>query len=67
MRFWWYVIRASWRVGMGRWYVWRDAPTDVVRQVAAMWYLNRRMKDEKSELIYEAYKEYQLRKQKEKA
>ena len=67
MRFWWYVIRASWRNAMGRWYVWRDAPTDVVRQVAAMWYLNRRKKDEKSELIYEAYKEYQLRKQKEKA
>lgn len=51
---------------MGRWYVWRDVPTDIVRQVAALWFLNRKSKEEKSDLIYEAHKEYQLRKRKEK-
>lgn len=48
---------------MGRWYVWRDAPTDVVRQVAVLWYLNRKQGEDRSELIHEAYKEYKLRKQ----
>jgi hypothetical protein len=37
-----------------------------VRQVAALWFLNRKSKEEKSDLIYEAHKEYQLRKRKEK-
>jgi hypothetical protein len=64
MRFWLYVIKASWRSARGRWYVWRDVPTDVVRKIAALWYLER--KDEKRELVYEAYKEYQLRKLKGK-
>ena len=66
MMFWFYVIKASWRLSIGRWYVWRDVPTDIVRQVAALWFLNRKSKEEKSDLIYEAYKEYQLRKRKEK-
>jgi len=60
MKFWLYVIKAVWRFQMGRWYVWRDVPTDVVRKVAVLWYLER--KEEKNELVYEAYKEYQLRK-----
>ena len=60
MRFWLYVIRASWIFARGRWYVWRDVPTDVVRKVASLWYLER--KEEKNKLVYEAYKEYQLRK-----
>jgi len=60
MRFWLYVIKAVWRSVRGRWYVWRDVPTDVVRRVAVLWYLER--KEEKNELVYEAYKEYQLRK-----
>jgi len=64
MRFWLYVIKAVWRFQKRRWYVWRDVPTDVVRKVAVLWYLER--KDEKNELVYEAYKEYQLRKLKEK-
>lgn len=62
MRFCFYIIRASWRIGRGRWYVWRDTPTDIVRQVAVLWYLNRKRGEEKSELIYEAYKEYKMRK-----
>ena len=64
MRFWLYVIKAVWRFQMGRWYVWRDVPTDVVRRVAVLWYFDR--KEEKNKLVYEAYKEYQLRKLKEK-
>lgn len=68
MRFWFYVMRASWRFGFGRWYVWRDAPTDIVRQVAVLWYLERkRTQDESSDLIHQAYKEYQLRKRREAA
>lgn len=48
---------------MGRWYVWRDVPTDVVRQVAVLWYLERKSpRDERSDLIEEAYNEYKLRK-----
>jgi hypothetical protein len=66
MKFWFYVIKVSWRISMGRWYVWRDVPTDIVRQVAVLWFLNRKSKEEKSDLIYEAHKEYQLRKRKEK-
>ena len=63
LRFWRYVIRASWHSAMGRWYVWRDAPTDVVRQVAVLWYLERKSpRDESSALIEEAYNEYKLRK-----
>ena len=64
MKFWLYVIKAVWRSVRGRWYVWRDVPTDVVRRVASLWYLER--KEEKNKLVYEAYKEYQLRKLKEK-
>ena len=66
MKFWFYVIKVSWRLSMGRWYVWRDVPTDIVRQVAVLWFLNRKSKEEKSDLIYEAHKEYQLRKLNEK-
>jgi len=64
MKFWLYVIKASWIFARGRWYVWRDVPTDVVRRIAALWYFDR--KEEKSELIHEAYREYQLRKLKER-
>jgi len=64
MKFWLYVIKASWIFARGRWYVWRDVPTDVVRKVASLWYFER--KNEKNELVYEAYKEYQLRKLKGK-
>ena len=63
MRFWLYAIRAAWRVANGRWYVWRDAPTDVVRQMAALWYMARKNPEEGSEVIHQAYQEYQLRKQ----
>lgn len=62
VRFWFYCFKASWRVAMGRWYVWRDAPTDIVRQVAVLWYHNRRDdRDESSEVIRQAYQEYKLR------
>jgi len=64
MKFWLYVIKAFWLFVRGRWYVWRDIPTDVVRKVGLLWYFDR--KNEKNEFVYEAYKEYQLRKMKEK-
>ena len=68
MRFWFYVMRAAWRNGFGRWYVWRDAPTDIVRQVAVLWYhARKRPSDDDTSLIYEAHKEYQLRKRKGEA
>ena len=61
MRFWFYLIRASWRNTRGRWYVWRDAPTDIVRKVAALWYVARKENEDVS-VIREARKEYKLRK-----
>ena len=65
IRFWYYAIKASWRVGMGRWYVWRDAPTDVVRQMAVLWYHARHSEDKDSaEVIRQAHAEYKLRKRK---
>ena len=67
MRYWFYVFKAAWRNASGRWYVWRDVPTDIVRQVAVLWYLNRKRGEEKSDLIYEAYKEYKMRKTRTKA
>jgi hypothetical protein len=48
MRFWLYVIKAVWRSVRGRWYVWRDVPTDVVRKIAALWYFDR--KEEKKQI-----------------
>ena len=36
MRFWLYTIRAMWRVSRGRWFVWRDAPLQVVEDAAEM-------------------------------
>jgi len=66
LRFWLYVIKAVWRSVRGRWYVWRDVPTNVVRRVAVLWYLERKIKEKESALVYEAYKEYQLRKLKER-
>lgn len=36
MKFWFYSIRAMYRVLRGRWYVWRDAPIEVVEQIAEM-------------------------------
>jgi hypothetical protein len=64
MRFWWYVTKASWRLGRGRWYVWRDTPTDIVRRVAVLWYHARREQYEDVELIRQAHQEYELRKRK---
>lgn len=62
MRYWFYIIRACWRSARGRWYVWRDAPTDIVRRVAVLWYHNRRKGEEHSEVIESAYNEHKLRK-----
>lgn len=36
IKFWLYTIRAMWRVGRGRWYVWRDAPLQVVEEAAEL-------------------------------
>lgn len=35
-RFWRHAIQAMWRVTRGRWFVWRDAPDDVVQEAAAL-------------------------------
>lgn len=68
MMFWLHVIRASWRVAFGRWYVWRDAPTNIVRRIAVLWYFQRKQPEEEgSELIRQAYEEYQLRKRRGEA
>lgn len=62
MRYWFYIIKVCWRLANGRWYVWRDIPDDIVRQVAVLWYINRKRGEEHSEVIHEAYKEYKMRK-----
>jgi hypothetical protein len=65
MRFWFYMIRSQWRVIRGRWYVWRDVPTVVVRQAAALWFVTRQDKDagpEVKSVISQARNEYKLRK-----
>lgn len=68
MMFWFYTMRASWRVAFGHWYVWRDAPTNIVRQVAVLWYhARRRPPEEDTEVIRQAYEEYQLRKRRGEA
>lgn len=62
---WLYIIRALWRVIHGRWYVWRDAPTDVVRKVAALSFTIRRKSDVPTytrELIDQARVEARYRK-----
>ena len=65
MRFWLYTVRAMWRVITGRWFVWRDAPTDVVRKAASLWFSMR--KDTKqdvgvTDLVTQARAEAKLRK-----
>lgn len=65
MKFWLYTVRALWRIHRGRWYVWRDAPTDVVRKVAALYFAMRKDKEPSCELkalIIDARNETKLRK-----
>jgi hypothetical protein len=62
MTFWYWAIRACWGVVRGRWYVWRDAPDDVVRQVASLWRGVRHDKDEDLRgVIAQARAEHRLR------
>ena len=63
LRFWLYTIRAMWQMQMGRWYVWRDVPTDVVRQMACLWYASRNSEEAGvRNLVHQAREEYKLRK-----
>lgn len=63
MRFWFYTVRAIWRGVNGRWFVWRDAPTDVVRKAAALWYTGRNDSDpDHVNVLRQAREEYKLRK-----
>lgn len=63
MRFLFYVFRSIWMFKRGRWYVWRDVPLDIVRLVAATRYFARKEpSSDYKELLYEAHKEYLLRK-----
>lgn len=65
MRFWAYMIKAMWRTTRGRWYIWRDTPTDVVRKAAALWFVVRRDKEADEALvstISQARSEAKLRK-----
>jgi len=65
MRYWFYAIRATWRLLNGRWFVWRDAPTQVVREAASLWRWARYDTDEDHKaLIWQARQEYKLRKRK---
>lgn len=65
MTYWFYAARATWRMLNGRWFVWRDAPTHVVRQAAALWRFARYDTDEDHKaLIWQARQEYKLRKRK---
>jgi hypothetical protein len=65
MNYWLHSIRATWRLLNGRWFVWRDAPTRVVRQAAALWRWARHDKDDaQKELIWQARQEYEMRKRK---
>ena len=67
MRFWLYTIRAIWRVCTGRWFVWRDAPTDVVRKAAAIRFLMHKDNEQDEQvidLVAQARAEVKLRKQK---
>lgn len=63
LKFWSFTSRAMWRHVRGRWYVWRDAPTEVVRVAALLWFYARKKPATKGvTLIHEAYKEYRMRK-----
>jgi hypothetical protein len=67
MTYWFYMIRSIWRVLHGRWYVWRDVPTDVVRKAGALWLIVRNDKSADDNLrlvILQARNEYKLRKRK---
>jgi hypothetical protein len=62
MKFWYWAIRAIWGALRGRWYVWRDAPDDVVRQAALLWRSVRHDNDEDlRSVIAQAHAEYRLR------
>lgn len=64
MRFWLYITQALWRVHRGRWYVWRDVPTDIVRKAAALWFVARNDKEPSPEivsLVHQARSEAKLR------
>jgi len=62
MRFWFYTLRAIWRINRGRWHVWRDAPDDVVRSAASL-AESLRDSDEPSahEAVRQAQAEFALR------
>lgn len=67
MRVLFYVARSFWLYQIGRWYVWRNVPTDVVRLVATTWYfVKKEPSSDYKNIIYEARKEYKLRKTKAK-
>lgn len=70
IRFWFYSVRAIWRTLHGRWYVWRDAPTSVVREAAILWREVRNDKnaeDDVKAIILSARNEYLLRKRRGEA
>jgi hypothetical protein len=65
MKYWFYTILATWRLLTGRWFVWRDAPTPVVRRAAVLWRWARHEEDDHHKtLIWQAHQEYKLRKKK---
>jgi hypothetical protein len=63
MRFWWHVIKVMWRHVNGRWYVWRDSPDDIVREVAGMEFTAKQKEESPNwfVLVQEAKRELQLR------
>ena len=64
MKFWYHFLKSIWRVLNGRWYVWRDVPTDIVRQAAALKFEAAEHKDSNPILasVMQADAEVKLRK-----
>jgi hypothetical protein len=64
--FWLYMFKALWRHHISkRWFVWRDAPKEVVREASALVSVAKKQKDIPSSLLFvllDARKELKLRK-----
>lgn len=62
IKFWFYIARAMWRVSLGKWFVLRDAPTDVVEQIAALiHHIDSKDSNEVRVLVAQAQEELSLR------
>lgn len=60
MRFWWHIVKAMWKHLNGRWYVWRDTPDDVLRDVLKI-DITHEEDSEVITLVRGAWQEHKLR------